>query len=671
MITQKCIDEIKLAAKIEEVVGEFIPLKRAGASYKGMCPFHDDHSPSMHITPRLGIYKCFVCGAAGDSVKFLMENQKMTYPEALRWLAQKYHIDIEEDKKEITPEEEAANNERDALLAVNTFAAKFFAEQLTDTEEGREIGLTYFKERGFQDATIKKFGLGYCPATWDAFTQAACNAGYKLDYLLKLGLTKTSEKGKNFDFYHGRVIFPIHNAVGKVVGFGGRVLKKEDSPAKYFNSPESEIYHKSDILYGFFFAKPHIRAEKNVYLVEGYTDVISMVESGVGNVVASSGTALTEGQIRLIKSQTDNITVLYDGDMAGIKASLRGINMLVAAGLNVNAVLLPDGEDPDSFAKSHRDSELKAYLKDNAVSIIKFKANILSKDAGSDPLKNAEMVNDVIETIAEVRDEIKRAFYVKEASTLFQLPEEALSARLHQAVWKRLNTAQPRQQHVQQSQQQPDSPEQQIPRIPTPQEIPAQQIPRVDPVDDVECSLIRLILKYGFLETCVNETNEVGEPVVSNIRVDQYVYNELHKEELKFKNPVHQLFYEEYARLAQEITDQDALHRALAQHENAEIQNLVIPYLTEEQPECSPAWVQRFDLETPTPETDIESLNQELMGCVVKYKMRLLESQKELLVKELSEQHDPEIERDILARLTEINKCYKDLCSRLHCVIPC
>ena len=345
MISRKTIDEIMLAAKIEEVVGDFIPLKRAGKDWVGLCPFHDDKDPSLHVSPRLGIYKCFVCDSAGNSVKFLMEHEKITYPDALRYLANKYHIEIEEDKRELTPEEQAAQTEREALLGVNSFAEKFFIEQMNETETGRAIGLSYFKERGFQENTIKKFRLGYCPEGWDTFTKAALANGYKLEYLLTTGLTKQSENGKTYDFYRGRVIFPIPNASGKTVGFGGRILAKgkSDKVAKYFNSPENPIYHKSDILYGFFFARKSIRTKDNVYLVEGYTDVISMAEAGVENVVASSGTALTSGQIRLISSQTKNITVLYDGDAAGIKASLRGINLLLEAGLNVKTVLLPDG----------------------------------------------------------------------------------------------------------------------------------------------------------------------------------------------------------------------------------------------------------------------------------------------------------------------------------------
>ena len=666
MITQKCIDEIKMAARIEDVVSDFVPLKRAGASYKGVCPFHDDHSPSMHITPKLGIYHCFVCGAHGDSIKFLMEYQKISYPEALRYLASKYNIAIEEEKKELTAEQEAAKNEREALLNVNAYAEKFFTNQLFESEEGRNIGLTYLRDkRGFKEETIRKFRLGYCPDTWDTFSKKAVADGYKPDDLLTLGLCRKSEKtGNLFDFYKGRVIFPILNAFGSAIGFGGRVMSQEAKGPKYYNSPENPIYHKSDVLYGFYFARRAIRERDNVYLVEGYTDVISMSEAGVENVVASSGTALTDGQIKLIKSQTNNITVLYDGDNAGIKASLRGINMLLAAGLNVKAVLLPDGEDPDSFAKGHRDSELKDYLEQNAVNIIQFEAKTLMHGAGNDPLKRAEVVNTIIETVAEVNDEVLRAFYVRECAELFQLSEESLQVNLKRALWKRMNTPSPArvtnipQQPVQQGQ----PVQQQLPNVVKPEEVPQTQQPPTDPLYDLEYNIIRLILKYGFFETNVRDVDADGQEVIRRMRVDQYVFNEFHAEEISFTNPLYQHFYQEYARLAQQFDSQDDLCKAFAQHDDEALQALAIPILTEQTPDCSPAWEQRFDMDTPRPDTDIECLNQEIAGCVNLFKMRLIDKCKELLIKELESGDLTEQEqRDIMMRIGELNERAKEL----------
>lgn len=676
MITQKTIDEVKLAARIEEVISGFIPVKKAGASYKCICPFHDDHSPSMHITPKLGIYHCFVCSAHGDSIKFLMEYQKITYPEAIRYLAEKYNITIEEEKKTLTAEQEAAKSEREALMNVNAYAEAYFIDQLFNTEEGRNIGLTYLRDkRGFKEETIKKFRLGYCPDGWEGLSKDAVEKGYNPDYLLTLGLCRKSEKsGKLYDFYRGRVIFPIQNVVGNSIGFGGRVMNTEAKGPKYYNSPENPVYHKSDVLYGFYFAKKAIRTQNNVYLVEGYTDVISMSEAGVENVVASSGTALTEGQIKLIKSQTDNITVLYDGDRAGIKASFRGINMLLAAGLNVKAVLLPDGEDPDSFAKAHRDSELLDYLTNNAVSIIQFKAHILMQEVGNDPLKHAEMVKDIIGSIAEVRDEIVQAFYIKECAQLFHLSEESLNVTLRQAVWARINS-QPRT-HT--PQPQPVATENfppynanPLPPVAKRSEIPKQPQPQSDPMESVELNIIRLILKYGMLETyVVVGVDDDGKERVQPMRIDQYVFNEFHEEEIQFHNPVYQCFYKEYARLAQENSSQDDLQKAFALHEDADIQRIAIPILTEEEPDCSEAWLKVYDIETPKPDTDIECLNVELTGCINTFKFRLIEKQKKLLAKELEEGHPADIERQILQRLGELNKRYNEIAELLHTVIP-
>ena len=401
MISRQTIDEILLVAKIEDVVQDFVALKKRGQNWVGLCPFHDDRNPSMYVSPRLGIYKCFVCNAGGNAVNFLMEYEKISYPEALRYLAKKYNIQIQEER-ELSDEEMLEKTEKDSLFALNAFAENYFVEQMHNTETGQAIALSYFKERGYNNATIQHFRLGYNPDEWDAFTQEAIKNGYKIDHLLKVGLTKKTENNKLFDFYRGRVIFPIHNTMGKIVGFGGRTLKKDDKIAKYFNSPESEIYHKSNILYGFYFAKKAIRAKDNVYLVEGYTDVISLYQAGIQNVVASSGTALTEGQIKIILSQTQNITILYDGDKAGIKAALRGVDMLLPTGLNVQVVLLPDGEDPDSFVKNKRDSEVADYLENNAVNFLLFKAELLSKEAGKDPIKRAEVVSEIVKTLQKL-----------------------------------------------------------------------------------------------------------------------------------------------------------------------------------------------------------------------------------------------------------------------------
>ena len=660
MISQKTIDEIKLAAKIEEVVGDFIPLKRAGKDWVGLCPFHDDKDPSLHVSPRLGIYKCFVCDSAGDSVKFLMEHEKISYPDALRYLAEKYHIEIVEDKKELTPEEQAAQTEREALLGVNSFAEKYFIEQMNETEAGRAIGLSYFKERGFQESTIKKFRLGYCPEGWDSFTKAALANGYKLEYLLTTGLTKQSENGKTYDFYRGRVIFPIHNASGKTVGFGGRILAKgkSDKVAKYFNSPENPIYHKSDILYGFFFARKSIRTKDNVYLVEGYTDVISMVESGVENVVASSGTALTDGQIRLISSQTKNITVLYDGDNAGIKASLRGINLLLEAGLNVKTVLLPDGEDPDSFAKSHRDSELIDYLEQNATDFIRFKTHILLQGA-NDPIKKASVIDEIIDTIALVKDEVTQTFYVRECAEIFQVEEELLLTRLRKVVWKKINTAKNGRSG---SFQQSTPP---IETVTTATPLPEQPVhtqqpkPEANIIENIEAIVVKLILKYGLYEITVEVTRKDGGSTFQPMRIDQYIFNEFASEEIKFHNPLYQTFYEEYARIAEHSASQEELIQSFVNHPDKFIQNLAIPILMDENPGFSKIWKSRYDVFTPSTDNNIEKLNAEVENVINFFKIRLIEERKKLLIKLMSETQSVETQRSLAKRFSELDQMRK------------
>ena len=378
MISQKTIDEILLVSKIEEVVSDFVSLKKRGQNWVGLCPFHEDRNPSMYVSPRLGIYKCFVCNAGGNAVNFVMNHEHISYPEALTLLAKKYHIPIEEELPK-TPEELEAQSIRDSLYTLNLFAENYFINQLFDTEEGQNIGLTYLKERGLNEATTRKFKIGYSPEGWDSFYAHALKSGFKLEHLLETGLVKKTESGKYFDFFRGRIMFPIHNTIGKTIGFGGRILKSDEKIAKYFNSPESEVYHKSNVLYGFHLARKAIRSLDNVYLVEGYTDVISMNASGVENVVASSGTALTQNQIKLIASQTNNITILFDGDPAGIKASLRGIDLLLDSNLNIHVVPLPDGEDPDSFARKTGDQELQEYLKSNTLNFILLKLKFFQK----------------------------------------------------------------------------------------------------------------------------------------------------------------------------------------------------------------------------------------------------------------------------------------------------
>ena len=397
MISRDTIQTIIETARVEEVVGDFVTLRKRGVNMIGLCPFHNEKTPSFTVSPVKGIYKCFGCGKAGNSVNFVMEHEHYTYPEALRFLAKKYSIEIEEEEQ--TPEQLQEINEKESLYAVTAFAQKFFTECLFNTEEGKSIGLTYFKDRGFREHIMEHFQLGYSPDAWEAFTNNAIQNGYSPDYLVKSGLT-IEKDGKRFDRFSARVIFPIHNLSGRVIGFGGRILKSEEKKAKYINSPESDIYNKSQVLYGIYFAKNAIIKKDNCYLVEGYTDVISLFQAGFENVVASSGTSLTTDQIRLIKRYTPNITILYDGDEAGLKASFRGIDMILEQGMNVKIVMFPDGEDPDSFVRNHRSIEVEEFLGKEARDFIRFKTNILIKEAQDDPIKKAGLIKEIVQSIS-------------------------------------------------------------------------------------------------------------------------------------------------------------------------------------------------------------------------------------------------------------------------------
>lgn len=429
MIPKETIQEIIDTARVEEVVGEFVNLKKRGVTYVGLCPFHNEKTPSFTVTPKRGIYKCFGCGKGGDSVNFLMEHEHFTYPEALKYLAKKYHITIQEEEQ--TSEKIQEQQEKESLFLVNDFAAKYFAHNLFNTDQGKAIGLSYFKERGFREDIIRKFQLGYAIDEWDNFTAHALRSGYKLDYLEKTGLT-ISKESKQYDRFRGRVIFPIQNLSGRVLGFGGRTLLTDKSIPKYVNSPESEVYNKSQVLYGINLAKAGIISNDNCYLVEGYTDVISLHQAGIENVVSSSGTSLTTEQIRLIGRYTKNVTILYDGDEAGIKASFRGIDMILEQGLNVKIVLFPEGEDPDSFARTHRTAEVQDFITKQAVNFIIFKTNLLLKEASGDPMKKSALIKEIVGSISLIPDPISRSVYIKECASLMDIAEQTLMNALNQ-----------------------------------------------------------------------------------------------------------------------------------------------------------------------------------------------------------------------------------------------
>ncbi len=429
MIKKETVERILETARIEEVVGDFVHLKKRGTSLIGLCPFHGEKTPSFYVSPAKGIYKCFGCGEGGDSLQFVISHEKYSYPEALRYLAGKYSIEVEET--EVTEEYKAEVDRRESLYIVSAFAGKYFKEQLWETDEGRSIGLSYFKERGFREDILKKFEIGYSPEDWTALYDAALAEGHKSEFLEETGLVIKNDKGRIYDRFRTRVIFPIHNFTGRIIGFGGRTLKKDKSIPKYVNSPESDIYHKSNVLYGLYQAKKAIRDRDNCFLVEGYADVLAVHQAGVENVVASSGTSLTTEQIRLIARFTKNVTILYDGDAAGIKASLRGLDMILEEGLDVKVVLFPDGHDPDSYIQQYGASEFKTHVEKKTKDFIFYKTEILLQDAANDPIKKAGVIRDVVESIAKIPDAIKASVFLRACSGLLQMDEQILIAELN------------------------------------------------------------------------------------------------------------------------------------------------------------------------------------------------------------------------------------------------
>ncbi|TCC93341.1 DNA primase [Pedobacter frigiditerrae] len=493
MINRETIDKIMDTARIEEVVGDFVHLKKRGTSLIGNCPFHGEKTPSFHVSVTKGIYKCFGCGKGGDSVRFIMEHEKYSYPEALKFLANKYNIEVEETVESVQDVE--AQNARESLYIVSQFAANYFEDQMWNSQEGKTIGLSYFKERGFREDILKKFNLGYSPDVWDALTLDAVKNKHAEEYLEKTGLAIRNDKGKLYDRFRGRVMFPIHNFTGRVIGFGGRTLKTDKNVPKYVNSPESEIYHKSNVLYGLFHAKKAIRDQDNCYLVEGYADVLSVHQAHIENVVASSGTSLTIEQIRLIGRFTQNVTILYDGDAAGIKASLRGLDMILEEGLNVKVVSFPAGDDPDSYMHKVGAGAFKTYIEDNRKDFILYKANILLAEAGTDPIKRAGIIRDIVESIAKIPDNIKASVFIRECSSLLQIEERVLLSELNTMRAAKLKKASAPQGR--QYQQHPDMPPADL-MSDEPGQAEQQMATAVEVDDELqEQEIVRLLLAFG------------------------------------------------------------------------------------------------------------------------------------------------------------------------------
>ncbi len=572
MIDHSTIERIFDAAQITDVVSEFVSLKRRGVNLLGLCPFHNEKTPSFTVSPAKGIFKCFGCGKGGNAVNFIMEHEHLSYPEALRWLAKRYHIEIEE--KEVTPEELAKQNERESILVVTQYAARQFTENLFHGHEGMALGLSYFRERGFADAVLRKFEVGYCNERRDDFTKKAIAAGYKTEYLVSSGLTIDKE-GYMFDRFAGRIMFPIHSLSGQVLGFGGRIIKTDPKAAKYVNTPETEVYHKSRIVYGIFQARQAIIKEDRCYLVEGYTDVLSMHESGVENVVASSGTALTQEQIRLIKRFTPNITMLYDGDSAGIKASLRGTDMVLEEGMNVRIVVLPDGEDPDSYSKKVSDEEYRKYLKDNETDFIRFKTRILLDEAQSDPVRRANLVREVVRSIAVIPDQITRTVYVKECSTQLGMPEEVVLdevMKLRKQDSFRNRNAWPGQDTATGNLADMSS------ATGTSTAAPSQRRKKSEETSFYsEREVIRLLIRYGAEVLTRKLDKETGTETVTTVA--DYIITEINEDGLKFDDPILAAMFEEITfSVSQGLIPGD---RNFVHHANPAISAVTVDMLTE------------------------------------------------------------------------------------------
>lgn len=537
MIAQASIETVFETARVEEVIGDFVNLKRAGSNLKGLSPFVDEKSPSFMVSPVKQIWKDFSSGKGGNVVSFLMEHEHFTYPEAIRYLAKKYNIELEESIQ--TDDDLAIANEKESMYLVSEFASKYFQDILWNNDEGKAIGLSYFKERGFTSDTIKKFNLGYSPESWDAFTKEALGKGYKLDYLDKTGLSIVKED-KQFDRFKGRVMFPIQSMSGRVLGFGGRILTNDKKAAKYLNSPESDIYHKSKVLYGIYHAKQSIAKNNNCYLVEGYTDVIQFNQAGIENVVSSSGTALTPDQIRLINRLTPNITVLFDGDAAGLRASVRGIDLILEAGMNVKVCTFPDGDDPDSFAKKTSYDDLVLYLEENAKDFIQFKASLLMLDAKNDPIKKADLIRDMVVSISKIPDRIKREIYIQECARIMDISEDVLFNTLAQLVKKDISEANKQYKSEQKA----------FDVVKNDEVVKAS---KVDIQYELEHQIIQILLLYGNLEEdfedISHKANEDGElfehKEINRYKVYQRIYLSLQEDETELTNPVFAAIYKD------------------------------------------------------------------------------------------------------------------------------
>ncbi len=654
MIDRETVDRIYAAANIVDIVGDFVTLKRKGVNYQACCPFHNEKTPSFVVSPSKGVYKCFGCGKGGNAVTFLMEHENVTYPEALKMVAKRYGIEVKE--KELTPEEERRNNDRESMFALNGWAADYFADYLHHESEGMSVGMAYFRQtRGMTDATIQKFGLGFCPAKGDKMSKDALAAGYKEEFLLSTGLSlKRESDGSLFDRFHDRVMFPVHNISGRIVAFGGRTLRTDKKVAKYQNSPESEIYSKKRELYGLYFAKKAIQQQDFAIMVEGYTDVISMHQAGVENVVASSGTSLTTEQIRLLNRFTKNITVIYDGDSAGIHASLRGIDMILKEGMNVRVVLLPEPEDPDSFARSHTAAELQEYIRTNEQDFLAFKAKLLLEDAQGDPIKKASLIGDMVQSVAQIPDSIQRAVYIKECARIMEIDEQIL---ISEVARKRLSTTGDRETD--------EFVRRQTLRRETPREPEVEYVREVEAgssTDALERELCKYLLKYGH---CSFDFKEGRTMVACNVA--EVIFDELADGGLTFRNPQYDKIRAAYCEQWQQSgVGVEVPAHLFTNHSDPEVCNVSVDLLFSDDNYVPSELWKRKDVHV---ESDAEMLAVGVPKAVALYKTKVIEG----LIKEcqakLGDELTDEQVTEIMQRLAALNRAKVTMARKLQRLI--
>lgn len=656
MIDRETVDRIYAAANIVDIVGDYVTLKRKGVNYVACCPFHNEKTPSFVVSPSKGVYKCFGCGKGGNAVTFLMEHESLSYPEALKMVAKRYGIEVHE--KELTEEEVRRNDDRESMFALNGWAADYFANYLHHESEGMSVGMSYFRQkRGLTDATIAKFGLGFCPSKGDRMSKDALAAGYKQEFLLSTGLSLVSDRdGSLYDRFRDRVIFPVHNISGRIVAFGGRTLRTDKQVAKYQNSPESEIYSKKRELYGLYFAKKAIQQQEYAILVEGYLDVISMHQAGIENVVASSGTSLTTEQIRLIGRFTKNITVIYDGDSAGIHASLRGIDMILREGMNVRVVLLPEPEDPDSFARSHTADEVQAYIRDNEQDFLAFKARLLLQDAQGDPIRKAALIGDMVQSIAQIPDTIQRSVYIKECARIMEIDERIL---IGEVARKRLTSSGDREtdeflrrQSALQRQEEPPQPEVEY----------KQRVEAGSSFEALEREIVKYLLKYGH---CSFDFKEGRTMVACNVA--EVIFSELSDDHIEFRNPVYAkimaLYREQWEALG---TGVEVPAHLFLNHIDPEVCNASVDILTSDDNYVPSELWRRKEVHV---ESDAEILAVGVPKAVTLYKSKVVEGLIAELQARLAGELSEEEETEIMQRLAGYNRVKVSIARKLQRLI--